>query len=83
MTGNEKSNIRREEEEKKLQKKYENSVSKKIQHFIWKVCHDRIPVGVNLKKRRVKIDDMRIQCGEEDESIEHISFLSLWQIKLI
>lgn len=26
------------------------NIKKKIQHFIWKVYHDRIAVGSNLKK---------------------------------
>lgn len=54
------------EEERKLWKKVWNlDIKKKIQNFIWKACHDRIPVGVNLKKRGLKIDKTCKLCGEK------------------
>lgn len=34
-------------------------VKKKIQHFLWKAVHDRLPVGTNLKKRDI-IEDVDV-----------------------
>lgn len=63
------------EDERKLWRKvWSMDIKKKIHIFLWKACHDRIPVGVNLKKRGMKVDDRCRICGEEAESIEHMFF---------
>lgn len=50
------------------------NIKKKLQHFIWRACHDRIPVGVNLRKKGILIDDVYKQCGEAKETVEHLFF---------
>lgn len=49
-------------------------IKKKIQHFIWRACHNRIPVGANLMKKGVQIDGICKQCGEGMETGEHLFF---------
>lgn len=63
------------ERDAKLWKEIWNlNVKKKIQHFIWRACHDRIPVGTSLKKKGMMIDDVCKQCGEAKETVEHLFF---------
>lgn len=61
-------------EEKLWQKIWKLDVKKKIQHFIWKACHNRIPMNANLKKRGMKVDTICKQCGEAVETTEHLFF---------
>lgn len=73
--GDEGSSSRQEEEERKMWKKiWSLDIKKKIQHFIWRTCNTRISVGVNLKRRRVQVDDICKQCEEGLESVEHLFF---------
>lgn len=50
------------------------NIKKKIQHFIWRVCHDRLPALSSLVKRKVKVDIRYKLCGEGEETIEHMFF---------
>lgn len=73
----------------KLWKKVWNlDIKRKIQTFIWKACHDRIPVGVNLKKRGLKIYETCKLCGKQVESAEHLFFHCrksklIWKLSLV
>lgn len=44
------------------------------QHFLWKACHNRIPLGVNLRKKGIKVDGVCKQCGDGLETEEHLFF---------
>lgn len=73
--GKEGSSTTREEDDEKLLKKIQKlDIKKKVQHFIWKACHDRIPIGVKLKERRIITDNRCRYCGEEAETLEHLFF---------
>lgn len=50
------------------------AIKKKVQHFIWHSCHDRMPVASNLRKRGVEIDTICKCCGEGQETMEHLMF---------
>lgn len=50
------------------------NIKKKLQHFLWRVCHNRIPVNANLKQKGLEIDDICRLCGEEKETVEHLFF---------
>lgn len=49
-------------------------MKKKVQHLVWRVCHNKIPVEVNLKKTGIKVEGVCRQCGEEMETVEHLFF---------
>lgn len=57
-------------------------VKRKVQHFLWRACHDRLPVGSNLLRMRITKNDICKWCGEATESIEH-SFFQCERAKLI
>lgn len=62
------------EDEVKLWKKvWQMAIKEKLQHFIWKPCHDRISAVVNLK-RRIIADDRCRQCATQAETQEHLFF---------
>lgn len=66
---------RRIEDESRLWKKvWSLNIKKKMQHFIWKTCYDRLSVPVNLKRRRIQVDEVCRQCGEETETTKHLIF---------
>lgn len=72
---NEGSSAGRDKGEELLWKRiWSLSINKKVQDFIWRACHNKISVGVNLRKLGVKVDDRRKQCGEGLETIEHLLF---------
>lgn len=50
------------------------NIKKKVQYFLWRACHNRLPVGTNLKKRGIELDEMCKLCGEEKETAEHVFF---------
>lgn len=45
-----------------------------MQYFIWRSCHDRVPVASNLRKRGIELDVTCKLCGEGIETIEHVLF---------
>ncbi|CAH2944887.1 MAG: hypothetical protein PCALPYG88_7425, partial [uncultured Paraburkholderia sp.] len=63
-----------EEEARMWKQIWSLNIKKKLKHFIWKACHDRLPVGSNVQKRGVKVDGICMQCGEASESGEHLFF---------
>lgn len=66
---------RRTEDETKLWKKvWSLNIKKNIQHFFWKVCLERLPVAVNLKRRGIQVDEVCRKCGNEAETTEHLFF---------
>lgn len=68
------SNRSKEDEVKMWDKVWQLNIKMKLKHFLWKACHDRLPVGSNLKKRGLLEDDMCRHCGEGIETIEHVFF---------
>lgn len=73
--GDEGTSRRTAEEEGRMWNKIWNlKIKKKVQHFIWKVCHNRIPVNVNLNKREVDINKTCKLCRDDPETIEHMFF---------
>lgn len=73
--GGEGTSYRRVEEEKALWDGLWNmNIKKKVQHFLWRACHDKLPVLSNLVKRRVKVDSRCKLCGEGVENVEHVFF---------
>lgn len=70
--GDEGTSSRNEEAEKN--KVWSLDIKKKIQFFIWRACHDRLPVEVNLKKRGMHVDGVCRQCGEGMETLDHLLF---------
>lgn len=53
-------------------------VPQKIKHFLWKVCHNALPVGENLWKKKVANSPICPLCGVENETIEHMLLLCEW-----
>lgn len=75
VQGEEGSSRRREDEDRNLWLGIWNmNIKKKIRHFIWRVCHDRIPVNANLRNRGIEVNETRRQCGEGRETVEHLFF---------
>lgn len=73
--GDEKSSFRAEGKEILLWKKlWSLDVKRKIQHFLWRACHNSIPVANNLQKRGMRVDGICRQCGEASETVEHLFF---------
>lgn len=73
--GNEGSSAGRDKEEELLWKDIWNlNIKKKVQHFIWRGSHNKIPIGANLKKRGLQVDEWCKQCGEGMERVEHLFF---------
>lgn len=73
--GEEGLSSRVEQEEDGLWKKVWNmDIKKKVQHFIWRACHNKLPVGVSLQKRGIGVDGICKQCGEGMETMEHLFF---------
>lgn len=73
--GNEGLSAGRDKEEELLWKGIWNlNIEKKVQYFIWRACHNKIPVGVNLKKRSLQVDERCKQCGEGMGIVEHMFF---------
>lgn len=80
--GNEGSSVGKDKGEELLWKRiWSLNIKKKVQHFIWQGCHNKIPIGVNLKKHGVKVIDRCKQCGEGLETIEHL-FATVQKLKL-
>lgn len=42
--------------------------------FIWKFIHRAIAAKSELKRRKMQIDSICQQCGEHEETVEHIFF---------
>ena len=49
-------------------------VPNKVKNFLWRVCHDAIPIKSNLKRRHILIDSLCERCWKEDETALH----ALW-----
>lgn len=49
-------------------------IKKKIQHFIWRSCLEKILVGDKLRKRCIEVDETCMMCGEGKETVEHVMF---------
>lgn len=56
--------------------------SKRKFNIHMKACHNSIPVGVNLQKRGIEVDEKCRQCGTEAETTEHL-FFQCYKAKLI
>lgn len=53
-------------------------VPQKIKFFLWKLCHNALPVGQNLCKKRIKNSPLCQLCEKEEESIEHMLLFCEW-----
>ena len=52
----------------------------KIKLFLWRICHNAIPVRDNLHKRRIVNSPMCPACNQERETIEHALLLCPWTL---
>lgn len=69
------TSTRRNEEERNLWKGiWSMNIKKKVQHFIWRECHNRLPVSSSLRKRGIELDETCKLCGEEKKTVEHPFF---------
>lgn len=50
------------------------NIKKRVQHFLWRACHNKISMGANLRRCEIKVDGLCHQCGEEVEPVEHVLF---------
>ena len=50
------------------------NVQNKVRNFLWRTCHNALPVKQNLKRRHILNDDVCDLCKQETESVFH----SLW-----
>ncbi|KAJ1426695.1 Reverse transcriptase zinc-binding domain [Sesbania bispinosa] len=39
--------------------------------FVWRACHDIIPVLIGLQRKKIQLDSICPLCGEEPETTEH------------
>lgn len=53
-------------------------IPQKIKHFLWKACHNILPVKENLCKKRISQCSLCPICHKEAETIEHMFFLCEW-----
>lgn len=53
-------------------------VPQKIKIFLWKACHNCLPIQVNMRKRRLCNSQLCLVCGEDAETIEHAFLLCAW-----
>ena len=51
------------------------NVQSKVRNFLWRSCHNSIPVKQNLKRRHILHDDVCELCKCESESVIH----ALWE----
>lgn len=69
------TSTRRNEEERNLWKGiWSMNVKKKLQHFIWRACYNRLPVSSSLRKKGIELDKTFKLCGKEKETVEHLFF---------
>lgn len=54
------------------------NIPQKIKFFLWKICHNILPVGESLRKRKIKISALCPLCMSENESIEHLFLFCDW-----
>lgn len=50
----------------------------KLKLFVWKILKGILPTRVNLKKRKIPIDNKCPICKVEEETIEHLLFGCDW-----
>lgn len=50
------------------------NVPPKLNNFLWRVCHNSLPVAVSLRRRGCNIERYCQLCGEEEESLNHMMF---------
>ncbi|RYR54234.1 hypothetical protein Ahy_A06g029501 [Arachis hypogaea] len=53
-------------------------VPQKIKMFLWRACHDILPVGSNLYKRKMAPDPVCQICLKSSETVEHALLLCDW-----
>lgn len=53
-------------------------VPQKIKHFLWKICHNSIPVLANLWKKKLVNSALCPLCLKEPKTIEHTLLLCEW-----
>lgn len=57
---------------------WQAKVPQKIKLFLWKACHNCLPIQVNLRQRRLCSSAMCPICGEVEETMEHAFLLCDW-----
>lgn len=50
------------------------NIKKKVQHVIWRACHNKFPMGSSLRKKGMEVDETCKLCGEEKEIVKHLFF---------
>ncbi|KAH6771031.1 hypothetical protein C2S52_015834 [Perilla frutescens var. hirtella] len=55
----------------------------KVRHFMWRAAKGILPVASELKKRKVKCDDICMRCGQAMETIEHCLRTCPWWFESI
>lgn len=53
-------------------------IPQKIKFFLWKCCHNVLPVKENLRKKRLTASAVCPLCEMEDESVEHALLFCDW-----
>ncbi|XP_050211436.1 uncharacterized protein LOC126661625 [Mercurialis annua] len=47
------------------------SISGKVKHFLWRLCHGTLPCNLNLAKKGVGVQSLYPRCGIDEESDLH------------
>lgn len=68
------SSVMADEDKKLWNRVWGLRVKKKVQHFLWRCINNSLPVLHNLKRRGIKCSGACQQCGETDETVEHLMF---------
>lgn len=58
--------------EKFWKKLWNASVPSKVKICAWHVCLDSLPTQLNLRKRKMMVNEMCVVCGVQSESAEHV-----------
>lgn len=75
VRGNKGTSTGRDKEEEVLWRRiWTLNIKKKVQHFLWRACHNKISVGANLRKKGIKVYGVCHQYGELMEIVEHMLF---------
>lgn len=57
---------------------WKSKVPQKIKIFLWKACQNILPLGENMFKRRLVVQNVCPICHKEPETLEHMFLLCDW-----